>query len=69
VFTFADAARDAWDWAPRDVAEAERRESDCFRQLGERFAKVGSFYPQRENFRLTREVKETFTEKLRSGIT
>lgn len=27
---------------------------------------VGSFYPQRENFRLTAEVKEKFTEKLRS---
>src|SRR5438067_563850 len=34
-------------------------------QLGELFAKVGSFYPQRENFRLTPEVKEKFTEKLR----
>ena len=30
------------------------------------FAKVGSFYPLRENFRLTPEVKEKFTEKLRS---
>ncbi len=27
---------------------------------------VGSFYPQRENFRLTPEVKTKFTEKLRS---
>jgi phosphoglucomutase len=27
--------------------------------------KVGSFYPRRENFRLTPEVKEKFTEKLR----
>jgi phosphoglucomutase len=27
---------------------------------------VGSYYPQRENFRLTPEVKEKFTEKLRS---
>ncbi len=34
-------------------------------QLQELFAKVGSFYPQRENFRLTPEVKEKFTEKLR----
>ena len=33
-------------------------------QLKELFAKVGSFYPQRENFRLTPEVKEKFTEKL-----
>jgi phosphomannomutase len=27
---------------------------------------VGSYYPQRENFRLTPEVKAKFTEKLRS---
>jgi phosphoglucomutase len=29
-------------------------------------SKVGSFYPQRENFRLTPEVKSKFTEKLKS---
>jgi phosphomannomutase len=29
------------------------------------FAKVGSFYPLRENFRLTPEVKEKFTTKLK----
>ncbi|HET8825036.1 MAG TPA: phosphoglucomutase/phosphomannomutase family protein [Terriglobales bacterium] len=34
-------------------------------QLKELFAKVGSFYPLRENFRLTPEVKQKFTEKLR----
>jgi alpha-D-glucose phosphate-specific phosphoglucomutase len=34
-------------------------------QLQDLFAKVGSFYPLRENFRLTPEVKEKFTEKLR----
>jgi phosphoglucomutase len=33
-------------------------------QLQELFVKVGSFYPRRENFRLTQEVKEQFTEKL-----
>lgn len=33
-------------------------------QLRSLFAEVGSFYPQRENFRLTPEVKEKFTEKL-----
>ncbi len=33
-------------------------------QLSELFAKVGSFYPLRENFRLTPEVKGTFTSKL-----
>lgn len=34
-------------------------------QLRDLFAKVGSFYPLRENFRLTPEVKAKFTEKLR----
>src|SRR6185437_15003472 len=34
-------------------------------QLTQLFAKVGSFYPLRENFRLTPEVKEKSTEKLR----
>ena len=34
-------------------------------QLRELFVKVGSFYPLRENFRLTPEVKAKFTEKLR----
>ena len=35
-------------------------------QLDELFAKVGSFYPLRENFRLTPEVKEKFTEKVKT---
>ena len=34
-------------------------------QLQELFAKVGSYYPVRENFRLTPEVKAAFTEKLK----
>jgi phosphomannomutase len=34
-------------------------------QLNELFAKVGSFYPLRENFRLTPQVKEKFTEKVK----
>jgi alpha-D-glucose phosphate-specific phosphoglucomutase len=33
-------------------------------QLKELFVKVGSFYPQRQNFRLTDEVKEKFTGKV-----
>jgi alpha-D-glucose phosphate-specific phosphoglucomutase len=33
-------------------------------QLQDLFVKVGSFYPQRENFRLTPDVKAKFTEKL-----
>jgi phosphoglucomutase len=36
------------------------------KQLEQLFAEVGSFYPRRENFRLTEEVKAKFTEKLRS---
>ncbi len=42
-----------------------RRGASLGKQLQEIFAKVGSFYPLRENFRLTLEVKEKFTEKLR----
>jgi alpha-D-glucose phosphate-specific phosphoglucomutase len=34
-------------------------------QLKELFVKVGSFYPLRENFRLTPEVRGKFTDKLR----
>jgi alpha-D-glucose phosphate-specific phosphoglucomutase len=42
-----------------------RRGKSLGQQLRELFAKVGSFYPLRENFRLTPDVKEKFTEKLR----
>ncbi len=42
-----------------------QRKKSLGRQLQELFAKVGSFYPMRENFRLTPEVKAKFTEKLR----
>jgi alpha-D-glucose phosphate-specific phosphoglucomutase len=35
-------------------------------QLRELFAKVGSYYPVRENFRLTPAVKAKFTEKLKA---
>src|SRR5437764_3082426 len=35
-------------------------------QLRLLFAKVGSFYPKRENFRLTDEVKQKFTGKLQT---
>ena len=38
-------------------------------QLRELFAKVGSFYPVRENFRLTPEVKAAFTDKLKADPT
>ena len=41
-----------------------RRGKTLTQQLQDLFAKVGSFYPQRENFRLTDEVKAKFTEKL-----
>lgn len=43
-----------------------RRGKTIKEQLNALFAKVGSFYPLRENFRLTPEVKATFTEKLKS---
>jgi phosphoglucomutase len=42
-----------------------RRGKSLGQQLRELFAEVGSFYPMRENFRLTSEVKDKFTEKLR----
>ncbi|HUH62685.1 MAG TPA: phosphoglucomutase/phosphomannomutase family protein [Terracidiphilus sp.] len=35
-------------------------------QLRELFGKVGSYYPVRENFRLTPEVKAAFTEKMKA---
>jgi phosphomannomutase len=35
-------------------------------QLKELFGKVGSFYPVRENFRLTPQVKAAFTQKLKT---
>lgn len=35
-------------------------------QLRELFAKVGSLYPVRENFRLTLEAMAAFTEKLKA---
>lgn len=38
-------------------------------QLRELFAKVGSYYPVRENFRLTPEIKARFTEKLKADPT
>jgi phosphoglucomutase len=43
-----------------------RRGASLGEQLASIFAEVGSFYPVRENFRLTAEVKQKFTEKLRS---
>lgn len=42
-----------------------RRGASLGKQLSDLFAKVGSFYPLRENFHLTSEVKQKFTEKLR----
>jgi phosphoglucomutase len=41
-----------------------RRKQSLKRQLDALFVKVGSFYPQRENFHLTAEVKAKFTGKL-----
>jgi len=43
-----------------------RRGKSLREQLAGIFSKVGSFFPQRENFRLTAEVKQKFTEKLTS---
>jgi alpha-D-glucose phosphate-specific phosphoglucomutase len=46
-----------------------RRGAPLGKQLQDVFAEVGSFYPVRENFRLTAEVKQKFTEKLRADPT
>ena len=52
------------------VAEmVARRGKSLGAQLGELFAEVGSFYPHRENFRLTPEVKTKFTEKVKGDPT
>jgi phosphomannomutase len=43
-----------------------RRKASLGQQLQSVFAKVGSYYPLRENFHLTGEVKQKFTEKLQA---
>ena len=43
-----------------------RRGASLSKQLQDVFGKVGSYYPLRENFRLTPEVKQKFTDKLRA---
>ena len=44
-----------------------RRGRPLGEQLQELFVKVGSFYPLRQNFRLTDEVKQKFTKKLEAN--
>lgn len=44
-----------------------RRGKTLREQLQALFAKVGAFYPVRENFRLTAEVKEKFSAKMRQA--
>ena len=52
------------------VAEmVARRGKSLGEQLKELFAKVGSFYPNRENFHLTAESKAKFTEKIKGDPT
>jgi len=43
-----------------------RRGKPLHQQLSELFGKVGSFYPRRDNFRLTPEVQEKFTKKIQT---
>jgi phosphoglucomutase len=43
-----------------------RRRKPIGEQIKDLFGKVGSFYPHRENFRLTPEMKEKFTSKSRT---
>ena len=42
-----------------------RRGKNLGTQLQELFAQVGSYYPHRENFRLTPEIKDRFTQKVK----
>jgi phosphoglucomutase len=42
-----------------------RRKKSLQQQIRDLFSKVGSFYPQRDNFRLTEDVKRKFTDKLK----
>ncbi len=52
------------------VAEmVARRGKTLGLQLKELFGEVGSFYPHRENFRLTPDVKAKFTEKVKDDPT
>lgn len=46
-----------------------RRRKSIGSQIKDLFGKVGSFYPTRENFRLTPEVKAKFTSKLKNDPT
>jgi hypothetical protein len=55
----------SWQRKQRSQGVVRRSEN----QLQAVFGNVGSFYPLRENFRLTEEVKQKFTEKLRSDPT
>jgi phosphomannomutase len=41
-----------------------KRGKSLGQQITELFAKVGSYYPERQNFRLTDEAKTKFTTKL-----
>jgi alpha-D-glucose phosphate-specific phosphoglucomutase len=41
------------------------RKQTLGQQIAALFAQVGSFYPRRENFRLTPEIKEKFTKKVK----
>jgi phosphoglucomutase len=43
-----------------------RRKKSIGAQIKDLFGKVGSFYDQRDNFRLTPEVKEKFTSKIKT---
>ena len=52
------------------VAEmVAKRGKTLGKQLAELFGKVGSFYPVRENFHLTQEAKDKFTQKLKTDPT
>jgi phosphoglucomutase len=61
--------KDAWLAGLRCCEMVARRHKSLGEQLRALCNQVGSYYPRRENFRLTPEVKAKFTEKLGSDPT
>ena len=61
--------KDAWLAGLLCCEMVGRRHKSLGEQLHALCNQVGSYYPRRENFRLTPEVKAKFTEKLGSDPT
>src|SRR5271170_4293804 len=57
------------DWVDRRLRAPATRGKSLGEQLKELFARVGSYYPNRENFHLTPAVKTNFIEKIKADPT